>query len=485
MLKARLPSLAKIAPLLISLFAAPAGAQETMQILQHRPSVDLSTSVGASIAARVPDYSPLLSSCAQSLAHAAQGSGVLTHHRIDDPGKWREVLSVEPDTTYRITLMVPNRVVRLNSGGGAILLPGAFTSAGHFASFLDSPLLRWMRDRPLQPASADTLLPAPLQLAGLAYGTALHLVAPDQLLSRPHQLADRTSIAPFGMDGMIGAKHYISADLRQRLPGQLQPDEVVIQVPLILLRESVHQSLRKFLGFSVTRIVPILFVVDYTNRLNAKQRERINALVHKAALQCSAINYDLETREIAALQREGTQVAEVDRPAFRAASLFFQKDRLEGFIGDDRSKRELELELEVFEKLASPDTADPPAPERDLPPPSPAAFTFKVCNSKAFVINVAYVGAPVGGDRRIKGWLSVQPKSCREIGKFKTGDFHFFAQTFNTNPIQVFVNAGSKLSKFCVGEKTFDFPPERACRSDQKRDFSLLHVTNDNLSWNL
>jgi uncharacterized membrane protein len=374
--------------------------------------------------------------------------------------------------------MVPNLVVRL-SDGGVLQLPNAFVSAAHFASFLESPLYRWLRDRPMEPETGQERLPTALQLVGLAYGTAVHIASSDQPMTAPSDLGSRTSIAPFGLDAMVGAKGYASADLREGLPDRFRPEGVFTQAPTLLLREAVKPELRRYLSLSVTRIVPVMLVADHLERLNAAQRERLRAVAHKAALECSATNFDLEKKEIALMRQEGTQVVDADRPAFRAASLYFQKRRLEDHRGDDRSKRELARNLEMFEKMADPEHATPPAASN-----APAStFTFKVCNSKADIINVAYVDAN-GDSRRVRGWWKVQPRSCKEIGKIKTGDFYFFAQTFNTNPIQVFVN-GSKLTKFCIEEKSFNLPANKTCKPEQKRDFSFARVTNDTLTWNL
>jgi uncharacterized membrane protein len=114
-----------------------------------------------------------------------------------------------------------------------------------------------------------------------------------------------------------------------------------------------------------------------------------------------------------------------------------------------------------------------------------ATFNFKVCNLRTFIVSVAVKYNSDGANFITHGWWHIQPRTCQEISDFRQGDFYVFAQTFNLNPVQVFV-VGSDLAKFCVIEKVnFTYSGTRTCNEAEYRDFSHLVVSTSTVTWNL
>ena len=112
-------------------------------------------------------------------------------------------------------------------------------------------------------------------------------------------------------------------------------------------------------------------------------------------------------------------------------------------------------------------------------------FHLKVCNSRNFIVYAAVKYNSDGSNYVTHGWWPIEPKHCFDIGDFRKGDFYVFAQTFDSNPVQVFV-AGSDLVKLCVVMKVnFTYSGTRTCNATEYRDFSHLVVSNPTLTWTL
>lgn len=127
-------------------------------------------------------------------------------------------------------------------------------------------------------------------------------------------------------------------------------------------------------------------------------------------------------------------------------------------------------------------TYNPPPP---TPDPEPATFVFQVCNqNQPTSIWVAIVKHENGNDWTAEGWWEVQRGQCRDIGTFRRGHFYFFAQTFNTNPIRVFVQSADQR-KFCVKNSRFSQPSTTNCAASEQRDFSHVYVNGPRQNWNL
>jgi uncharacterized membrane protein len=116
---------------------------------------------------------------------------------------------------------------------------------------------------------------------------------------------------------------------------------------------------------------------------------------------------------------------------------------------------------------------------------SSETFHFKICNSRVFTVYVAVKYNSDGSNYITHGWWPIEPKHCFDISDFRRGDFYVFAQTFDQNPVQVFV-IGSDFAKVCIVEKhNFTFFGNRACNASEYRDFSHLVVQRSTLTWNL
>jgi uncharacterized membrane protein len=112
-------------------------------------------------------------------------------------------------------------------------------------------------------------------------------------------------------------------------------------------------------------------------------------------------------------------------------------------------------------------------------------FHFKVCNTKTFTIIVAVRFNSDGKNYVTHGWWQIEPLTCQEVADFRRGHFYMFAQSFNTNPIQVFV-LGSDLARFCVTlSGSFSYSGTNTCDVADYRDFSHLVVSNPTLRWTL
>jgi uncharacterized membrane protein len=116
-------------------------------------------------------------------------------------------------------------------------------------------------------------------------------------------------------------------------------------------------------------------------------------------------------------------------------------------------------------------------------------FHFEVCNEKTFPIMVAVRYNSDGVNYITHGWWYIPPgppgRRCQSIAHFRNGDFYFYAQSFNTNPIRVFV-VGSDLAQFCVTTtERFTYSGAKTCDASDRRDFSHLVISGSILTWTL
>jgi len=111
-------------------------------------------------------------------------------------------------------------------------------------------------------------------------------------------------------------------------------------------------------------------------------------------------------------------------------------------------------------------------------------FLFTVCSQQDFPVIVAVKFNTDGSRFMTHGWWKIEPGTCQDIGDFRKGEFYFFAQTYRTNPIKVFVK-GSDLVKLCVKLENFTYFAMPACDSNELRDFSRALVSSDRLRWGL
>jgi uncharacterized membrane protein len=125
------------------------------------------------------------------------------------------------------------------------------------------------------------------------------------------------------------------------------------------------------------------------------------------------------------------------------------------------------------------------SPSTNLAAKSSETFLFKVCNSRTFHAYVAVRFNSDGKNFVTHGWWPIRPRTCQDIADFRKGNFYVFAQSFDTNPIQVFVH-GPQLVKICVVDrKNFTYIGTRNCNPSDLRDFSHLRVMKNTVSWNL
>jgi uncharacterized membrane protein len=134
--------------------------------------------------------------------------------------------------------------------------------------------------------------------------------------------------------------------------------------------------------------------------------------------------------------------------------------------------------------LFSTASAQPQSIDESIAEP-PGRFLLKVCNTRTIIVILAVRYNVDGKNYVTHGWWQISPRTCQEIAHFRQGHFYMFAQSFDTNPIQVFVH-GSDLAKFCVTlNSRFSYSDNKSCGAAERRDFSHLVVSTPTLTWNL
>lgn len=113
-------------------------------------------------------------------------------------------------------------------------------------------------------------------------------------------------------------------------------------------------------------------------------------------------------------------------------------------------------------------------------------FTFRVCNNNqpapVWVATASH--SQMNPDWRVSGWVVVGQHMCANVGYFYRGDFYFFAQTYGTNPVRVYVQSADQR-EFCVVEPPHNFASFAPSCVGSPRKFSHVDVQGEIFTWNL